>query len=288
MRVSAHAKINLHLRILGKRPDGFHNLETIFQEITLCDELTIRTSLDTDVRLTCSRADIPMDESNLVVRAAQLLHTVSGRHRGCHIDLLKKIPAGAGLGGGSSDAAATLMALNQLWELNLPLQRLAELAAHLGSDVPFFLTGGIALASGRGERLTTLPHTPHYTGVLLCPPLHVSTREVYEAGNFPLTKSRKNDTFIDVKKLVHAPERWQEHFYNDLESVVFQQHPDLQRWLEQLSDAGAFYVRMSGSGSSLYGLFETTTLAQTACDRFSGPLETLLFHPVNRSQPFQY
>lgn len=286
MRVSAHAKINLHLRILGKRPDGFHELETIFQEITLCDDFIFRASEHSDVRLTCSRADIPVDEGNLVVRAAQALRSATGSQQGCHIDLIKRIPAGAGLGGGSSDAATTLWALNRLWNLNLPPQRLAQLAATLGSDVPFFLTGGIALASGRGERLTTLPPSPPYTGVLVCPPVHLSTRDVYSAGNFPLTKSRKNDTFTDVKKRIHTPERWQDHFCNDLESVVFQQHPHFQRQLEQLSDAGAFYVRMSGSGSSLYGLFETEQLAQSACDRFSGPLETHLFQPVNRSQPF--
>lgn len=179
LRVSAPAKINLGIEILGRRPDGYHELLTILQAIDLRDELSLVPA--PELGLTGDR-DLGPIEANLVLRAARLLQEETGTDRGATIHLAKRIPVAAGLGGGSADAAATLLGLNHLWELNLPPQELAQLAARLGSDVPFFLQGGARLASGRGEALAPLP-TPRLWVVLVLSPTTVAdkTKRLYAA-----------------------------------------------------------------------------------------------------------
>ncbi|MHC4593294.1 MAG: 4-(cytidine 5'-diphospho)-2-C-methyl-D-erythritol kinase, partial [Planctomycetota bacterium] len=157
LKVRAPSKINLYLEVLGQRPDGFHEIRTVMQAVSLCDELSFSARSDGQVVLSCSSPDLPLDDRNLIVRAARLLKGRYGTERGASVELHKRIPVGGGLGGGSADCAVTLLALNRLWGLGAPLDELAETATELGSDVPFFLWGGTALCEGRGERVSPLP-----------------------------------------------------------------------------------------------------------------------------------
>src|SRR5436190_8446884 len=183
IRLPAPAKINLFLEITGKRADGYHTLETVFQTVSLADELTF--SLQTELTLTCSDPRLPTDESNLVMRAARGLREALKEKRGARISLKKIIPTGAGLGGGSSDAATTLLALQKLWRRSLSTSRLARLAASLGADVPFFLKKGLCVATGIGDRLKPLRRLPRTSLVLVYPGFGVSTKAAYARVALP-------------------------------------------------------------------------------------------------------
>lgn len=244
MKVEAYAKINWSLRITGKRPDGYHDLETVFQQISLHDTLTFTPS--PSLSLTCSDPSIPTDESNLVLRAARAAGATG------HIHLEKRIPAGGGLGGGSSDAAATLRALAPA---GTPL---AELALSLGSDVPFFLVGGTAYATGRGEVLTPLPPVPPTPLLLLLPEERVLTREAFAR----ITRYSP--------RLGIGAYRSREVFTNDFEEPVFALLPRLRELKERLYAAGAAWAGMSGSGSTIVGAFETDAARDAAAASFPG------------------
>jgi len=282
MLCQAHAKINLGLRILGRRPDGYHEIETLFQEISLHDTLEIRERPQ-GIALTCSRPDLPVNEKNLVHRAASLLLRNCGAGRGCDLALEKRIPVGAGLGGGSSDAAATLKGLNQLWQLGLSEGRLLELAGQLGSDVPFFILGGAAVGRGRGEQLQPLRIFDDYWGVLIYPNLYISTQWVYQSGNFDLTKTIKSSKLHSLTSYANAPAEWETVLINDLQSVVFRKYPHLQLILRRLKKHGAFYACMSGSGSSLFGLFAREDQAVLAMQQTDSSYASHLFQPVGSS-----
>ncbi|MBN2357669.1 4-(cytidine 5'-diphospho)-2-C-methyl-D-erythritol kinase [candidate division KSB1 bacterium] len=279
MHWRAFAKINLGLWVLYKRPDGFHEIETIFQQISLHDTLRF-TPRSRGILLHCDPPVLPTDERNLVVRAAALLQRRTNTAAGCAIHLNKVIPKGAGLGGGSSDGATTLKALNQLWALNLPQTRLLEIAAELGSDVPFFIRGGSAIGSGRGEVLQPITIPTGYWGVLVYPNLSISTRWVYENGNFDLTKTLKNSKFYGLANHIDSLADWQSHLQNDLQVVVFNKYPFLQLILEQLKQMGAFFTGMSGSGSSLFGLFTHRRQALQAMEQVNKEYTQFLFHPL--------
>ena len=212
VEVRAYAKINLDLRIVGRRPDGFHELRTIFQSIALHDTLVVRAVRGV-FGITCDMPGVPIDRTNLVWRAADALWKAAGRRgrvRGASIELKKRVPPQAGLGGGSSDAAATLLALNALWRLRLSHDDLHAVAATLGSDVPFFLVGGTALGLGRGEQLYALPDVTPSSIVLVQPPFGVSTADAYRwyrsaaAGCGP--RARAADGALG-QSLAHACER---------------------------------------------------------------------------------
>ncbi len=255
-RLRALAKINLDLRVLGKRPDGFHELRTIFQTISLADTLEI--AFTPARKTTISLTDALNIADNLVVRAARMVMD-SLRATGCiEMRLTKRIPMGAGLGGGSSDAAAVLLALPVLAGRALPLPKLSHIAEQLGSDVPFFLLGGTAAGIGRGSELFPLPDTPPQSGLLVAPGVHVNTAQAYRDLSPRLTVSlttelQQNKIFSfqsltwDTGSLAGAS--------NDFEAVVFEQHPKLATLKKRLVRAGATAAMMSGSGSALYGLF---------------------------------
>ncbi|NBW95413.1 MAG: 4-(cytidine 5'-diphospho)-2-C-methyl-D-erythritol kinase, partial [Planctomycetia bacterium] len=190
--IQAPAKLNLSLAVLARRPDGFHEIESLMVPVTLHDTLLVRAGPAGDVRLavrfggrllhpeaTPLARDVPHDHTNLVVRAVRLLAAEAGEARGLEVELVKEIPSGAGLGGGSSDAAAALVGAARLWGIDWPRERLADLAARLGSDVPFFLVGGPAIASGRGERLERVDGLPPLWAVVACPGAGLSTAAVY-------------------------------------------------------------------------------------------------------------
>ncbi len=189
-------KINLYLEVVGRRPDGYHDLRTVMQAVDLCDGLSLAPRDDGRMALTCSDSTLPTDEGNLVVRAARLLQERSGTQQGADINLRKRIPTGGGLGGGSADAALALLGLDRLWGVNAGREALTEMAAALGSDVAFFLHGGTALCEGRGERVTPVPCGATFHYVLVTPPLSISTREVYGALKHRLTRRRGASTKV--------------------------------------------------------------------------------------------
>ncbi len=251
VKALARAKINLSLDILGKRSDGYHELETVMQSVSLSDELVFRPAAK--VSLTVSDPDLAVDESNTVLRAVRRLQEVAGSDRGVEIFLEKRIPPGSGLGGGSADAAAVLVVLNRWWGLNLPLPALAEIAADVGSDVPFCLTGGTALVRGRGERVSPLPPLPAARILLAKPPVAVATAEVYRcfraeaAGRRPETG--KIIAAVKNGRIHQLPSAWG----NLLEKVAFELLPELAEAKKWLQNYG-LPVLMTGSGPTLFAL----------------------------------
>jgi 4-diphosphocytidyl-2-C-methyl-D-erythritol kinase len=275
--VRSFAKINLDLRVLRKRPDGFHELRTVFQTISLADTIRIEFEPSRRTRLELAgNVDIP---NNLILRAAEaVLHAAKVRAR-VMFRLDKRIPMGAGLGGGSSNAAAVLLALPVLAGARLPMARLLEIGTALGSDVPFFLYGGTALGLGRGTELYPLPGLPALDGLLVAPGVHVSTADAYRDLQRPpasLTTSQWDDDTVKFRALVWAltetrpPVGWKSCCVNDFESVVFRRYPVLQSIQRKLEKLGASPARMTGSGSALFGLFDSRERLETALGGLSG------------------
>lgn len=279
MHFPSYAKINLALRVLGKRPDGYHDIETIFQQIDLSDTLQISVA-NRDISVTSTDSRIPVDENNLCYQAARALQKYRNVKTGARIFIEKVLPTGAGLGGGSSNAAATLMALNKLWNLGLSRAQLLALGIRIGSDVPFFIIGGAAYALGRGEKLFSIRLRNDYWGVLIYPNIEISTRWAYESLNFNLTNSKKSITLRDFVNDNLPLLSWQNYLSNDLEAVVFQRFPILQQIKLELSALGAFFSSMSGSGSAIYGLFDTPRQATMVANKFSSEYRTFVFVPV--------
>ena len=257
--IHAPAKLNLGLRIIGKREDGFHDLETIFVAVHLYDELTVRRLHSGPSTLAWSPAhqnfhagDFRADASNLILRAIRLAERHTGIELPIAVNLLKRIPVAAGLGGGSSDAAATLLALSLLYPDRVPQSSLTEWASQLGSDIPFFLGCSIAFGTGRGEILRPYPLDREWVAVMICPPFGSSTTEVYQA--LDLTRDRKMGDFpvsLDGEGIFASLAR----LYNDLEGVVLRRIPALGHWQSRLSAHGAMRTFVSGSGPTVYGVF---------------------------------
>ena len=255
MTVRCPAKINLDLRVGPLRPDGFHSIRSWFVTVGLYDELTIAPA-DT-VRLTCGDASIPTDDRNLVVRAANALRANGGPSGGAGVamHLTKRVPAGGGLGGGSSDAAAALVALNEFWQLRLPVDRLHAVAATIGSDVPFFLHGPSSLCEGRGEVVTPVPPPACGWAVLILPPIEMPTPAVFRKldelrPDAPEPSSiHRPLTAPDTTGLLTS-------LVNDLEAAAFALRPDLADLRTAASALVRQPVRMSGSGSTLFTLYD--------------------------------
>jgi len=273
MRVRAFAKINRSLRVLGTRADGYHELRTVFQSIALHDTLTIRT-IRGPFRLTCDHPACPTDGTNLIARAAAAMWTAAGRRgapRDVAIDLRKRIPMQAGLGGGSSDAAAALRALARRWRVGDAKARAA--AAALGADVPYFFEGGAALGLERGDLLFPLRDPPGAWVVLVLPDFGVSTKEAF--AWFDASKAR-----LALRK--HERLGFRE-MVNDLERPVVAQHPEIGRIISALERAGASQAAMSGSGSAVFGLFSSRPAAIRAATRAaSASRRTLVTRTLNR------
>jgi 4-diphosphocytidyl-2-C-methyl-D-erythritol kinase len=248
----ASAKVNLVLEVLGKRPDGYHELSTVMQAVDLFDRLTVEAAAT--ITLETSEPALPTDDRNLVVRAARLLQEAAGIKAGARIVLDKRIPLAAGLGGGSSDAAATLLGLNRLWGLRWRRERLVELAVKLGMDVPFFLGRGRALGTSRGEVLSALPGVGGYALVLVNPGVGLSTQEVY--GRVPPGWRAESDgtkRMLDALKKRNVV-RVAGALTNHLEHWVEPAMPVIGRMKAALFAAGALGAAMSGSGPTVFGL----------------------------------
>jgi len=261
------AKVNLALEVLGKREDGYHEIATVLQAVDLFDRLKVEVA-DT-LSLHTDDPALPTDDGNLVMRAARLLQKAAGVDAGARIRLTKRIPVAAGLGGGSSDAAATLWGLNRLWKLRWPVARLQELAVELGMDVPFFLGSGRAMATGRGERLTPLPSGGGYALVLVNPRVALSTREVY--GRVPAGwRAEPTGTERVVEALrTRNVGKVAAALTNNLERVVEPVMPVVARMKAALLAAGALAAIMSGSGPTVFGLARSLDHARQIRTRVS-------------------
>ena len=296
VRRSAFAKVNFGLRILDKRPDGFHELRTVFQTVSLADELTVsfESGGRRRVQLSCDRPEFS-GADNLAAKAASGLLALGPWRGTVSIDLTKKIPAGAGLGGGSSDAGAVLLALARLLDPAPTAEQLHEAASSMGSDVPFFLLGGRALGLGRGEELYPLPEPPRRQWLLLVTPvLQVATAEAY-AG---LAQARSGELTFDDKRFIirefcagvgpsgqTGVSALARALVNDFEDVIFRKFPELEQYKRKIQQAGALGAAMSGSGSALFGLFRDNRTAQAAARQVKRDgAETFVVHTVGRRE----
>ena len=276
--VPAFAKLNLSLAVLGRRSDGYHELRTIFQTIALADRLRLRYSPGGPLRISL---DDPLAISdNLILKAAHAVAEATNLKGALEITLGKRIPMGGGLGGGSTDAAAMLLAMPALTGRGLATAHLHAIAATLGSDVPFFLNGGTALGLGRGEELYPIPTSAANHVLLLTPGLHVSTQEAYGALKRPILAELTFtqliptlETFRACVEAVSGPRPspdWNGLCQNDFEEAVFGQHPRLAVLRRKLERAGGCPARMSGSGSTLFGVFPSRAMLREARDALGG------------------
>lgn len=261
-----NAKINLSIDVLKRRPDGYHDVELILNEISLHDTLTVTLNKTGVIHLSCSDKTLPSDSKNIAYRAAELFFSETGSDFGAEIDLVKKIPHGAGLAGGSADAAGVLRALNKLTGSPLSADRLAALALNLGADVPFCLNGGCALAEGIGEILTPLPHLKNLIYVIVKPKESISTAYVY--NNLDLSNRPKNlniravaDGIINGDTAAIA-----RNSGNILESVTAKKYPVISEIKQALYDSGAILSMMSGSGTAVFGMFDEFIQAHVAAE----------------------
>jgi 4-diphosphocytidyl-2-C-methyl-D-erythritol kinase len=274
------AKINLCLSVLGRRPDGYHDVEMLMQMVGLFDEVTVSLG-GPGISVSCDSPAVPSGEENIAWKAATEMLRIAGEEAGLAIEIKKNIPVAAGLGGGSGNAAAVLMALNKLLGIGLDRDRLAEIGTRIGMDVPFFFFGPTALAQGRGEILTKLTPLPHLPILLVNPGFETSTAWIYKNLNLGLTKNGDCNKIarLNLRNIALG-------LHNDLENVTSVVHPVINRIKDALMDQGAIGALMSGSGPTVFGIFETETACRAAADTLSPegwrsyPVETLTESPL--------
>lgn len=282
----APAKLNLGLKILGRRPDGYRDILSVFQTVDLCDRLILKPDAEGQTRLVCSDPSLPTGDDNLVCRAVAVFRRATGDRRGVHLTLEKHIPVGAGLGGGSSDAAAVLRGLNQMWQAGFSPEALCALGAQLGSDVPFLMRPGTAIVTGRGEQVRYVAWRSPVVYVLVYPGFSVSTAWAYNAlsqvrengpicdragrgivpgfdiGNV-LTEASEYANFLNSMRFDGISARdLAPLLENDFLPIVANAHPHVFSILEQFRAGGALAVSMSGSGSTLYGVYDSRETAE--------------------------
>ncbi len=265
------AKINWTLRVLGKRDDGFHELFTVFQTVSLCDILYFAES--EKLELTCEDAAIPTDGRNLIIRAAKALQRIVGIDRGAFIHLEKRIPSPGGLGGGSSNGAVALIGLARLWDIAVEERLINEIAMELGSDVPFFLHGGTAIGTGRGELIEHVDDREASEMLIVTPDVNVSTRDAFAGlGAATLTNVDLNRILPVCRKDAESLDPLHSVLTNDFERSVFSAYPEIERVKNTLIELGAVTAAMSGSGASVFAVFdkkETRQAAKKALDHES-------------------
>jgi len=265
LTLKSPAKINLFLEVLRKREDGYHQILSLMQTVDLCDELVLKKRKK-GVVISTDHPDCPAGESNLAFKSASMLLMEDKIKEGVSIHINKRIPISAGLGGGSSNAAVTLKGINQLFELELPDKKLHDLASRIGSDVPFFLYSGQALVKGRGEEIKPINMYRDYWLILVCPNFKVFTRWAYQSVKISLTKKKKE---VNLKGLKNGSVFFKAlpGFRNDLEEVVSKRHPVIQKIKEALEDSGALKSSMSGSGPTVYGVFDRKPQAEEVVEK---------------------
>lgn len=267
MRLQAFAKINLGLDVLGKREDGYHEVRMIMQTIRMYDQLDMRKSVEPGIHLTTNKKYIPVDENNLVWRAAKLMMDTCGIIEGVSIHLHKVIPVAAGMAGGSSDAAATLVGMNRLFHCGLSKEKLMELGVQIGADVPYCVLRGTALAQGIGEKLTVLPPMPDCWILIGKPGISVSTKYVYTT--LDLNTDTVHPDIDGMKKALEDGNLYgiTERMGNVLQDVTIPAYPEVERIKEQMKALGAVNAMMSGSGPTVFGIFDNEEKAQEACQK---------------------
>lgn len=282
LSIKAYAKINLYLDVISRYPDGYHQIESVMQSISLHDLIEISQSQD--LSISCTKEELSNKE-NLAYRAAEMLRATISKKAGAHIHIKKNIPVAAGLAGGSADAAATLVGLNILWQLDLNSDQLQEIGARLGADIPFCLAGGTMLAEGRGEKLSKLKAMPEAWIVLITPPLHISTAEVYrmldERELAPLYLAREFYDALLSGNVSHIAVMLK----NLLEEVVLPIHPEIDGIKKLAVDSGALGALMSGSGPSVFALCKDEESAKRVANIIRARDETLfveIVKPVGR------
>ena len=258
LQLKSPAKVNLRLEILKRREDGYHELRTLMQKISLRDTLSVSLEKGKEISITTDHPDLPLGKRNLVYQAAQRILKKSEYKGGLHIHISKKIPLGAGLGGGSSNAATTLRALNQILERGLPTKELMNMGLSIGADVPFFLMEGAAVATGIGERVKKIELSDLWF-ILINPNFEVSTRWAYQ--NFVLTKRHFH---FNLRGFVKTPEGISRLLWNDLEGVVSYKYPQIEEMKKMLFSAGALGALMTGSGPTVFGIFSGKREAERA------------------------
>ena len=269
IRVRAHAKINLYLDVVGKREDGYHNLETIFHSVELHDDVIIRKQATKGITVHCEHPRIPCDSRNLAYRAANLLSDSVGGIDGIAIDIHKRIPVAAGLAGGSANAAAVLHGVNDLFGLNFTQETLMQFGAQLGADVPFCLHGGAALGLGIGDQLTRLPALSDVPLLLLNPGIEISTANVFKKLNFSLTTRKKRGIIIKACLEKGDVVSIGQNLYNLLEVPVFSQYPEIAALKTELStQTGSCGALMSGSGATVFAVMQNGDVARRCESHF--------------------
>lgn len=269
IKIKSPAKINLGLNVIEKRADGYHNIETVFQMINLYDDI-IFTESSNDIELHSSSKDIPLDDGNLSYRAARLLREKTGIKKGVSINIDKHIPVSAGLGGGSSNAAVTLLGLNYIWDLKLPRNELISIAKSLGADVPFFLSASCAYGTGRGDEIQNLPVKSSFYVILLNSGCAISTKWVYANLRLNLTRNKRDIKILKFMLVRGDIEEMSSLLFNDLESVVEKKYGIINEMKEALLSAGALGAAMSGSGSTVFGVFKDYPSAEYASSKLKG------------------
>jgi len=259
------AKINWFLHILGKRDDGFHEICTVFQTVSLHDNLTFSES--DDVILTCDNENIPTDDKNLIVKAIKILSGKYDIKKGAKIHLEKRIPAPGGLGGGSSNAAVALLGLAKLWQIETDIEELSKIGGWLGSDVPFFLHGGTALGTGRGTEISSLSDLEEKHILIVAPNIAVSTAEAFARINAAHLTNKASKSILQIcRNEAQSSDLRKAKLVNDFEETVFENEFEIKRVKEKIIACGSLRALMSGSGASVFGVFETEEKLKIASD----------------------
>ena len=280
MKVKSFAKLNLGLEILRKRPDGYHDIETLFQWVSLCDVLEFHIIPEGEIQLQGNDPSIPWDENNMIYKAARLLQDGYKVSAGIKIIIEKKIPPGRGLAGGSSNAAMTLYALNKSWKLDLPKSELIQAGKMLGADVAYFFHGGLCLGEERGDRITPLPDLPNLPLVLALPPFPVSTALIYNRLLPSALTSRDKESRIS--RFLEARDfRFLE---NRLEETIFSFYPQLKELKRFFQSQGAEVSLVTGSGSAVYGLFLSREKAEKSLAELEKLTAAVLVETISREQ----
>ncbi len=262
IQIKSYAKVNWTLDVLFKREDGYHELRTVYQTVSLHDELRV-SETNSDIEIVCNDPEVPCDETNLAFKAALLLGEATGTSKGARIEIEKRIPVAAGLGGGSSNAAVTLLALVKLWRLEIGQHEIARIAAALGSDVPFFLIGGTAMGVGRGEQVHPVEQVSCEHLLLVNPGFAVSTRDAYE-GYSRLTRPEPASIMPFTLPTANGVRELPLAARNDLEEVVLASYPEIAEVKRRLIAAGAGHAVMSGSGATVFGVFDNSQVTERA------------------------
>ena len=284
-KLPSFAKINLSLRILGRRADGYHEVRTILQTVSLADELRFCARASEEILLSCNDPEIPPGEENLIIRAARALRNRFDVRAGATIQLEKRIPTKGGLGGASSNAAITLLGLARLWSVDISLSDLMEIGATLGADVPFFLLGGRALATGRGTDLKALPDGDRKYLVIISPNATVSTARAFEALKAPALTTFNDDSILSISRAEELSDL--SHLcvpHNDFEEVILAAEPEIERARKSLLEVGAGGSLLAGSGSSVFGIFDNKQAQERAVDEIQSEIGWRVFPVVTVSR----